>query len=575
MNFKDVLNKYLKELNCSQKRLSKESNLSETVISRYRNGERTPKKNSEQLKKLSSAIFNISQEKNKNNYTLDKIINDFDSTLSNDNFDYKSLSNNLNTLIKELNINTNEMAKYIIFDASHISRIRYGKAKPSDPIEFSSKICSYVLAKYKNSEDINKLSLIIGCKKDDLSTNNFYKILLSWLTSDTTSTKNQISDFLYNLDSFNLDDYIKVIKFDQLKVPSIPFYKGKSKHYYGIEEMKEGELNFFKATVLSKSKADIFMCSDMPMEDMAEDTLFGKKWMFAIAMCLKKGHHLNIIHNLDRPFNEMMLGLESWIPIYMTGQISPYYLNNLKNNIYNHLNYVSEPVALTGECISGYHNKGMYYLTTNKNEVKYYKEKCNQLLKKAKPLMKIYRENNIKEFELFLKKNEDIISDRTRYLSTLPLFTISNELLINILKRNNFTESEIKKITQYKKEESKYINNIIKNNKINDYIYIIKENEFNNEKPILSLNNIFYNKKIYYTYSEYQEHLNLTRNYAKKEKNYKLNYINEKTFKNITITILKNNYVLISKSCNPTIHFIIEHPKLIEAIENFNPLVKE
>ena len=575
MNFKDVLNKYLEELNCSQKRLSKESNLSETVISRYRNGERTPKKNSEQLKKLSSAIFNISQEKNKNNYTLNKIINDFDSTLSNDNFDYKSLSNNLNTLIKELNINTNEMAKYIIFDASHISRIRYGKAKPSDPIEFSSKICSYVLAKYKNPEDINKLSLIIGCKKDDLSTNNFYKILLSWLTSENTSTKNQISDFLYNLDSFNLDDYIKVIKFDQLKVPSIPFYKGKSKHYYGIEEMKEGELNFFKATILSKSKADIFMCSDMPMEDMAEDTLFGKKWMFAIAMCLKKGHHLNIIHNLDRPFNEMMLGLESWIPIYMTGQISPYYLSNLKNNIYNHLTYVSEPVALTGECISGYHNKGMYYLTTNKNEVKYYKEKCNQLLKKAKPLMKIYRENNIKEFELFLKKNEDIISDRTRYLSTLPLFTISNELLINILKRNNFTESEIKKITQYKKEESKYINNIIKNNKINDYIYIIKENEFNNEKPILSLNNIFYNKKIYYTYSEYIEHLNLTRNYAKKEKNYKLNYINEKTFKNITITILKNNYVLISKSCNPTIHFIIEHPKLIEAIENFNPLVKE
>ena len=575
MNFKDVLNKYLEELNCSQKRLSKESNLSETVISRYRNGERTPKKNSEQVKKLSSAIFNISQEKNKNNYTLDKIINDFDSTLSNDNFDYKSLSNNLNTLIKELNINTNEMAKYIIFDASHISRIRYGKAKPSDPIEFSSKICSYVLAKYKNPEDINKLSLIIGCKKDDLSTNNFYKILLSWLTSENTSTKNQISDFLYNLDSFNLDDYIKVIKFDQLKVPSIPFYKGKSKHYYGIEEMKEGELNFFKATVLSKSKADIFMCSDMPMEDMAEDTLFGKKWMFAIAMCLKKGHHLNIIHNLDRPFNEMMLGLESWIPIYMTGQISPYYLSNLKNNIYNHLTYVSEPVALTGECISGYHNKGMYYLTTNKNEVKYYKEKCNQLLKKAKPLMKIYRENNIKEFELFLKKDEDIISDRIRYLSTLPLFTISEELLIKILKRNNFTESETKKIIQYKKEEFKYINNIIKNNKINDYIYIINENEFNNEKPILSLNNIFYNKKIYYTYSEYIEHLNLTRNYAKKEKNYKLNYINEKTFKNITITILKNNYVLISKSCNPTIHFIIEHPKLIEAIKSFNPIVKE
>lgn len=65
------------------------------------------------------------------------------------------------------------------------------------------------------------------------------------------------------------------------------------------------------ATVLSKSAESVFMCSDMPMEDMAEDVEFGKEWMFAIAMMLKKGLHLNIIHNLDRPFNEMMLGLES------------------------------------------------------------------------------------------------------------------------------------------------------------------------------------------------------------------------------------------------------------------------
>ena len=28
------------------------------------------------------------------------------------------------------------------------------------------------------------------------------------------------------------------------------------------------------------------MCSDMPMEDMASDEDFGKKWMFAIALCL-------------------------------------------------------------------------------------------------------------------------------------------------------------------------------------------------------------------------------------------------------------------------------------------------
>ena len=575
MNFKEVLNKYLKELNCSSKKLSNESGLSESVISRYRSGERTPVKNSEQLNKLTNALFNIAKDNNKNKYTFDKIESDFNSTLASDDFDYTTFSNNLNTLITSLNINTHEMSKYIVFDASHISRIRYGKAKPSNPVEFSNKICSYILNRYKNPDDINNLMMIIGCKKSDLSNEKIYSTLFNWLTSEIVPVKNQISDFLHHLDSFNLDDYIKVIKFDELKVPSIPFYKAKTKHYYGIEEMKQGELNFFKGTVLSKSKEDIFMCSDMPMEDMAKDIDFGKKWMFAIAMCLKKGHHLNIIHNLDRPFNEMMLGLESWIPIYMTGQISPYYLSNLKNNIYNHLNYVSAAAALSGECINGFHNKGMYYLTTNKNEIEYYKEKSDLLLKKAKPLMEIYRESNIKEYHLFLKKDENIECDRTRYISSLPLFTISDELLIKILKRNKLTKEEIDKIIKYKNNEFKYMNSILKKNKVFDYIYVIKENEFISDTPSLLLNNLFIDKTINYTYKEYIEHLKLTNEYAKNNKNYNILTEKDKTFKNITITILKNNHVIISKNSNPTIHFVIRHPKLVAAIESFNPLVKE
>lgn len=575
MKFKEVLNKYLKELDCSSKKLSNESGLSESVISRYRSGERTPLKNSEQLNKLTNALFNIAKDNNKNKYTFDKIESDFNSTLASDDFDYTTFSNNLNTLITSLNINTHEMSKYIVFDASHISRIRYGKAKPSNPVEFSNKICSYILNRYKNPDDINNLMMIIGCKKSDLSNEKIYSTLFNWLTSEIVPVKNQISDFLHHLDSFNLDDYIKVIKFDELKVPSIPFYKAKTKHYYGIEEMKQGELNFFKGTVLSKSKEDIFMCSDMPMEDMAKDIDFGKKWMFAIAMCLKKGHHLNIIHNLDRPFNEMMLGLESWIPIYMTGQISPYYLSNLKNNIYNHLNYVSAAAALSGECINGFHNKGMYYLTTNKNEIEYYKEKSDLLLKKAKPLMEIYRESNIKEYHLFLKKDENIECDRTRYISSLPLFTISDELLIKILKRNKLTKEEIDKIIKYKNNEFKYMNSILKKNKVFDYIYVIKEDEFISDTPSLLLNNLFIDKTINYTYKEYIEHLKLTNEYAKNNKNYNILTEKDKTFKNITITILKNNHVIISKNSNPTIHFVIRHPKLVAAIESFNPLVKE
>ena len=563
MNFNDILIKYINSINCTSKSLAKEANISESILSRYKSGNRTP--NKENLKKICKAISNLSNNK----YKEEELIHEFNKVLNDSSIDFEIIKTNLNKLITTLDINASELAKYLNFDASYLSRIRNGERVPSNKEEFLNSLVNYILKKYNTENYNNSLSLFLNCKTDEISFNRIY----NWILNTKNIENNNIDNFLNKLDDFNLNDYIKAIKFDKLKVPTIPFYKGKTKTYYGIEEMKKGELDFFKATVLSKSKEDIFMCSDMPMEDMAKDIDFGKKWMFAIAMSLKKGLHLNIVHNLDRPFNEMMLGLESWIPIYMTGLISPYYFKDNKNNIYNHLNYVSGVVALNGECIQGSHNKGKYYLTNKQKEVKYYREKSELILKKANSLMDIYTEEKKEEFRKFILNEKIKKYDRTRIYSSLPLFTINDELLLKILKRNKINKNDINKIFEYKKEEENNTKQILRENKINDIIFNINKNEFNNEDICISLENIFYNKKIKYNYNEYLNHLNSTKEY--KNKNYHVNINDYKTFKNININILVNKYVILSKNCNPTIHFVIRHPKLIDAIKNFNPIVKE
>ena len=569
MTFKNRLNEYLNNINCSSKELSIKSNVSESVISRYRNGDRTPKIDSKQLKDIAAAIECIIKEKNIEEYLNTNILFELSNAIKEmDTFNYDSFSNNLNELITTLKININEMSKYIMFDSSHISRIKNGKTRPSDPIIFANRICNYITSKYNSLEYYKTLSLLLD---KDVNENNIYDLIYNYLTNDTNNNKNYIGDFLNNLNNFNLNDYIKDIKFDELKVPNIPFYKAKTKNYYGLEEMKNAEIDFFKATVLTKNNEDIFMCSDMPMEDMAKDIEFGKKWMFGVAMCLKKGLHLNIIHNLDRPFNEMMLGLESWIPIYMTGQISPYYLKETKNSIYGHLNYTSGKYILYGECIKDNHDKGKYYLTSDNKEVKYYKEKASYILKKANSLMDIYTEKDKNSFKTFLLNDTSIKTNRKRILSSLPLFTMNDELLNKILIRNNLSNEEIVNIKNYKKDEENNIKEILKNNIIPDTIYDYSDSF--NDNLSLSLENIFLNRKITYTYKEYIEHLNNTKNY--KNKNYHLITTKEETFSNISITILENDYVIISKISNPVIHFVIKHPKLVSAISNFKPLIKE
>ena len=567
MKFSDLLNKYLEKFNCSSKKLSELTNISPSVISRYRSGQRTPEANSIQVETIINVLFELSDKK----YQKEDIKNSIINSLKKDNFNYENFSKNLNDLINLLKINLKDMSKYTLYDSSHISRIRYGKTKPSEPIEFSKKTINYIINKYNSEEDIKKLSNLLG---KDLNINNLNEHLLNFLTDSKNKPDDKIEKFLTNLDNFNLNDYIKAIKFDELKIPNIPFYITKTKSYYGIEEMKKGELDFFKGTVLTKNN-NVFMCSDMPMEDMAKDVEFGKKWMFGIACMLKKGLHLDIIHNLDRPFNEMMLGLESWIPIYMTGQITPYYFKDIKTNIYQNLTYTSQTLALAGESINGYHNKGKYYLTNNKKEVEYYQEKAKNLLKKATPLMDIYKNENIDSYNNFLNNYYEIYAPRTRFLSSLPLFTISNTLLTSILKRNNINEDDINKILDYKINLTLNYNNILNKTSLYDNIPSLTKKEFENNKPNLLLSDIFYNKKITYTYEEYICHLKETEDFSKKHSNYKLNKLSFLTFKNITVTILGKELVIISKEENPTIHFIIRHPKLINAISNFKPIVKE
>ena len=575
MNFCEQLNDYIKQIGCSSQELVTASGLTTSVISRYRRGDRNPNIRSKQLEQLVDGLYKLSNLKELN-ITRDEIYITLSNTLNDISIDFEQLNKNFNELITTLNVNMAELSRSSTYDSSLLSKIRTGNRNPAKPKDFIETVCNFIVKKYKTEDDKKAVALLIGSTLEELKdSSNYYNKLLNWFSTNSIPSHNYINDFLSNLDNFNLSEYIKAIHFDEIKVPVVPFYRAFSKTYYGIEEMKKGELDFFKATVLSKNNDSIFMCSDMPMEDMAQDIEFGKKWMFAIAMTLKKGFHLNIIHNLDRPFNEMMLGLESWIPIYMTGQISPYFFKRLQDNIYCHFNYVSGTVALFGECINGYHDKGKYTLTTNKTDISYYKTKAECLLRKATPLMEIYKEDSKNAYNAFLASSVRIKANRRRILSSLPIHTISDDLLLRILKHNNISDEEIERIKKAVDMQKNILKETIENNIVKDEFSNLSLEEFETSPLSLFLADNFYEKKIYYTYEEYQEHLNLTKKYEKNNNNYKLSINNNTTFKNIQILIFEKNFVMISKANSPSIHFVIHHPKLRNAIENFIPPIVE
>lgn len=393
MTFGQVINEYLSTYNASAKTLSSKCGVSASTFSRLRNTNDLIHMSDEQLLSFSKGIEAISGGEVK---AADAELR-LRATQNFSGEGVKIIPENLNMLISFLDINVSELAKALNFDASYLSRIRNGQRKPADPASFAEGVSRFAVKKCSDEGVKNQVYELIGAKSDNLQND-----IEAWLCLGEVRKSDHIGSFLNTLNEFNLDEYIESIRFNDIKVPTLPFNVQTSKAYFGIKEMRRGELDFFKSAILSKSKDSVFMYSEMPMADMAEDMNFNKKWMMSVAMLLKKGVHINIIHNLDRPWDEIMLGLEAWIPIYMTGLVSPYYLKGANKGVFRHLNYVSGTAALSGECVEGKHSEGRYYLTRSREEVSHFRTLSNSLLAKASPLMEIYTAQNEEKFFDFL-----------------------------------------------------------------------------------------------------------------------------------------------------------------------------
>lgn len=569
--FCDKLNEYIDMLGCLGKEFARYSGISEATVSRYRSGTRTPKANSDDMKRLCRGICTTANQKGYKDIVYKDILRELNALAEEIPFNYDNLQKKLNILCTAFPVNLADMSKKLNYDSSYISRIRNGKRRPSNPQKFAFDVAEYFYTRCNSDKEQKIAAQILNIKQSCIKTHDTYiSEIANWLTDGKMEekAKNPMDKFLVALNSFDLNEYIKAIRFDELKVPSLPFQIPISKVYYGIDEMKNGELDFLKATALSKSKHSVFMHSDMQMDDMAADMDFSKKYMFGLAAMLKKGLHLNVVHNLNRPFNELMLGLECWIPLYMTGQISPYYLKNTSNQIFCHFLNVSGAAALSGECISGFHNKGRYYLTKNKDELSYYQDKSSCILKKAHPLMDIYREDKAAELAAFIISDSHTDGNRRNILSTLPIYTATNKFLEKFLDRRNVPGYEKQKILDYAAERKEQISEILKNSTVSDDVPYLSEDTFKEYIPTLSLSLMFCSKNYEYTYDEYSEHMYLTKKFEEKHKNYSIVTSGRNAFANIQISIHEKKYVIISKNNAPTVHFVIRHPALRDAIEN-------
>ena len=570
--FNEKLNEYMALIGCSGRELAKYSGISEASVSRYKSGERVPAPESEDLCGLCRGICAAAKAAGTEGISYDSVFDELNGIAAESAFNYEAFRIKFDMLCTALSVRISDMAKKLKYDSSYISRIRSGSRKPAKPEKFAESAAEYIVRSCEKKRSV--LDELLHLRQPNMKTDAEYILAIaSWLTDGAAPycTENPMMKFLIKLGDFNLGEYLRAFHFDDLKIPTRTHRLPLAKSYYGVEEMKRGELDFLNLTALSEPGGEsVFMCSDMQMDDMAADMEFSKKYMFGLAAVLKKGFHFDVVHNLNRPFNELMLGLECWIPLYMTGQISPYYLSGVHNRVFCHFLNISSTAALMGESISGFHDKGRYYLTSKQKELSYCRERAKCIMEKALPLMQIYNSEKQSEFNLFLSTGAKIRGKRRSLLSTLPIFTAERDFLSRFLKKRGVSDADAESIILFAESSKKNTLSITEHSSVSACVPYLTEEEFAQAPPLLDLSRMFYHAEFAYTYEEYTEHLAMTEEFAKKHRGFSLSHREYNPFRNINIYIHEKNFAVISKSAVPSTHFVVRHPILREAIENID-----
>ena len=254
MRFCQQLQVWMEQTDCRASELCARAGIAAPSLSRYRSGERTPGRDSAAMNGLCRALAALAQEKGVPGMTEAEVRAGFLSCEEYTDDRRARLRENFNTLVEVMEVSVSRLCRYANYDPSTIFRFRSGARQPAEPERFADAVAAYVSRELDDVQHREIAGELLDCGADALADRAVYcQRLRDWLLGSHAPRQDGVRHFLARLDEFDLNEYIRSIRFDELKVPTAPFQLPTSRSYFGLQQMMESELDFMKAAVLSRS----------------------------------------------------------------------------------------------------------------------------------------------------------------------------------------------------------------------------------------------------------------------------------------------------------------------------------
>lgn len=447
------------------------------------------------------------------------------------------LSEKLDFLMKITNISNSTLGKYLSFDPSYISRIRSGKRGLPKHQPFIEPVADFFSRNLK--EDYQKTLI--------------KKVICPYtpLPDDNTKLKELIVEWLKNDDDkhiLNMESHETILEHNQnINIDE------KERFFYGNKGKRQAVVKFIEDVCALNKPVNLMFYTDEDMNWFCEDEAFSDYWTKLLIKIVSLGGKIKIIHSLGRGINDMLEILKTWLPIYLSGNVEPYYYPKLRDGIFHRTLFIAQGYsALISTSVGAKTNDALNVLLEDELAVKAIENEFANYVSMCRPLMNVYNAHNREILMSKLKLAQDM-SGNFIILGTMPsLYTMPASLVNKMSKRTNAHRF----IEIYDKHSTWFKNNLEKGNEVTE---IINLPDIRKDKPVdkyLPVCDIFKLTGIYYEADEFIEHLNGIVQLTEKYPNYRV-VIADHIMNDMNLLALDEYGIILARANTPATIFEI------------------
>ena len=468
----------------------------------------------------------------------------------------QSFGERLDRAVTLLGLSNTQLSSLLNIDVSLISRYRSGIYSPHGNERLAEKLADALVTRARRTQKTAELAALCGTDPAHLDTDAVSAWLYDLSPEDDSAAMAQV--LLRSLEEFSPGKLPASLPQALPEVPEEPFY-------YGTPGLRSAVIRFLADA--AREGGELLLYSDEPMDWMTGDRGYFALWASLMAACVNSGVRIKIIHNVDRVDTEMIDAIRGWFPLYISGRIEPFVFRKTRNARFYHTVFLRSE----GACIHGFFptesgESRWYEYLTDPKRLSLLEREYGSMLSVATPFLKVYPASTGEEYRSFCTGRP---GTRTFLLSELPVFTLPEELLGQIVTRTKVPEPLADDLLRRYRELRRQFQTLLEQ----EAVHLLlcpgegvqgRRLNFSLELTDLSLD---------YTPEEYADHVAAVMDLVKNEKNFHLTLLPESPFRDIQIA-MPGEAVSVLRCQQPYAAFVFLNPTLTRSVSDYLSLLR-